>query len=417
MDGVELDRTTLKSPSHASWRTLQMGPPTATPSPTQNVPDRTSGLSLRRILSFLYHLSIALPRAPCFFDSKNATGSPSTRNMPPSGWHDPTPDRICLCVSFDWNVKPLSLNSSASLLAQALTRESLVLAAASAATWPGWMPLFFLVCILQIYALKSDCPNPEYITGMRPFNLSFWQNTAKPPVNTDPTLDIWYDFADSSTITLGTGTEITSVADKSTGSIKPANSTGGKRPKQSTNFQNGKNVAFFDGVNDLFTINPLDNFKAISGTSMMVVGKFNNADATNTMTQIGLNNAQRNECWLSIRNGVYQIGMGQGLATTSAAATTDFHIFTAVFDGTKTGNANRLKFRLDGVDTALTFSQNVSTATATDNPTWYFYIGTAFDESEDLNGYIGELLLYTRAINTTEMINTENYLKAKWGIT
>lgn len=255
--------------------------------------------------------------------------------------------------------------------------------------------------------------------NMMPFNFSFWQNTAKPPVNTDPTLEIWYDFSDNSTITLGTGTEINSVNDKSTGSIKPANSTGGKRPKQATSFQNGKNVAYFDGDNDLFTINPITNFQSVSGATMIMVCRFNNASATNTATQLGTTggqNAQRNECWLSIRSGDYQIGMATGLAKTSGVAiTTVFHIFAVVFDGSQTGNANRLKFRIDGVQKTLTFSQNISNAMGSDASV--FYIGETATATEDLDGYIGELLLYTRALNATEVLNTENYLKLKWGIT
>lgn len=251
---------------------------------------------------------------------------------------------------------------------------------------------------------------------MLPFSFSFWQVPAKPPVATDPTLEIWYDFADNSTISLGTGTEIVSVNDKSTGTVKPSNSTGGRRPKQVTAFQNGKNVAYFDGTNDLFTINPITNFQSISGATMIVVGRFNNAAATNTMTQLGTVSAQRNASWLSIRSGDYQIGMGQGLAKTSGVTiTTVFHIYTAVFDGTQTGNSNRLKFRIDGVEKGLTFSQNVSTTTSSD--TSVFYIGETADATEDLDGYVGELLLYTKALGATEILNTENYLKLKWGIT
>jgi hypothetical protein len=37
--------------------------------------------------------------------------------------------------------------------------------------------------------------------------------------------------------------------------------------------------------------------------------------------------------------------------------------------------------------------------------------------TEDLDGYVGELLLYTKTLNATEVQNTENYLKTKWGIT
>jgi hypothetical protein len=138
-------------------------------------------------------------------------------------------------------------------------------------------------------------------------------STIPPPVANDPTLEVWYDFSDNTTITLGTGTDINSVNDKSTGTVKPANSTGGKRPKQVTSFQNGKDVAYFDGDNDLFTINPITNFQSLTGATMIIVGRFNNASATNTLTQLGTNNAQRNANWLSIRSGDYQIGMGQGL--------------------------------------------------------------------------------------------------------
>lgn len=250
-------------------------------------------------------------------------------------------------------------------------------------------------------------------TGNRLSFLGTFLSTAAPPVSTDPTLEIWYDFSDLTTVTVS-GTDITSVSDKSTGTVKPANSTGGKRPKQSLNFQNGKAVSYFDGTNDLFTINPITNLQSLSGNSMIIVGKFNNASATNTMIQAGTNSQQRNAIWLSISGGVYKIGMGQGLATTSTSANTNFHIFTAVFDGTQTGNSNRVKLRIDGVEQTLSFSQNISTTTSSD--TSVVYIGETADATEDLDGYVGEILLYTKTLTPTEVSNTEAYLKNKWGI-
>lgn len=108
--------------------------------------------------------------------------------------------------------------------------------------------------------------------------------------------------------------------------------------------------------------------------------------------------------------------MGQGLATTSGVTLdTYFHIFTAVFDGTQTGNSNRLKFRVDGIEKTLSFSQNVSGTTSSD--TSVFYIGENADALEDLNGYVCESLLYTKPLTSTEITNTENYLKTKWAIT
>ncbi len=240
--------------------------------------------------------------------------------------------------------------------------------------------------------------------------------TISQPVAADPTLEIWYDFSDSATISLGSGTDITSVNDKSTGTVKPANSTGGKRPKQTVAYQNNLNVAYFDGDNDLFTVNPITNFQSISGNTMIVVGKFNNPSATNTMTQLGTTNSERNGLWLSINGGKYKIGMGQGLATTNyETVDTNFHIYTCVFDGTQTGDNNRVKFRIDGVERSLTFTQSVSATTSSD--TSVFYIGETASATEDLDGYVGEVLLYTKTLNSTELLNTENYLKNKWGIT
>lgn len=238
--------------------------------------------------------------------------------------------------------------------------------------------------------------------------------TPSPPVASDPTLEIWYDYSDNSTISLN-GNEIVSVDDKSTGTVKPSNSTGAKRPKQVTSYQNNLNVSYFDGDNDLFTINPITNFQSLTGATMIIVGKFNNPSATNTMTQLGSGSNQRNANWLGTNGGNYRVGMGQGLSNTSGVTiNTDFHILTSVFDGTQTGNSNRLKFRIDGTQTSLTFTQNISGTTNSD--TNVFYIGETASATEDLDGYIGEILLYTKALSFTEIVNTENYLHNKWGI-
>ena len=234
------------------------------------------------------------------------------------------------------------------------------------------------------------------------------------PIASDPTLEIWYDFSDNNTITFGTGTDIVEVNDKSTGTVKPANSTGGKRPKQQTSYQNGLSVSYFDGDNDVFTINPITNFQSLTGATMIVVGKFNVTGTTQTMTQLGTTGVQRNANWLGTTGGKYRVGMGQGLATTTTDVDTNFHIFTSVFDGTQTGNSNRLKFRIDSIERPLTFTQNVSGTTSSD--TSVFYIGETANAIEDLNGYIGEILLYTKTLNSTEIQNTEQYLKDKWNI-
>ena len=108
--------------------------------------------------------------------------------------------------------------------------------------------------------------------------------------------------------------------------------------------------------------------------------------------------------------------------TTLTNDTSNFHIYGFIFDGTQTGNANRLKFRYDRTDQTLTFTGTIGTTTGT--PAYMFFggdnrgsvgAGNALSGTY-MDGYIGEVLIFTRSLSASEITSTENYIKTKWNI-
>jgi hypothetical protein len=113
-------------------------------------------------------------------------------------------------------------------------------------------------------------------------------------------------------------------------------------------------------------------------------------------------------------SSTYTVGMASGSAVSDTLVDNEWHVHTLVFDGTQTGNSNRLKYRIDGYQRNLTFTNDVSSSTSPLGNSMLFGINA--DDTDYFKGYMGEVLLYTKALSTTEITNTENYLFTKWGM-
>lgn len=238
------------------------------------------------------------------------------------------------------------------------------------------------------------------------------------PVSTDPALTIWYD-AVASTYNPSSPTNetyITSWSDKSS-IAHDANTSGNTsvKPRYRTNIQNGKPALYFDGVNDTFTVNPITQLQSVAGYTYFLVGKTNTISANQIITVMKASGAgDVNELLLKIGStGVVTVGAATATAT-SLTTDTNFHIHTLVFDGSQTGNSNRLKHRVDGVEQTLTFTGTVG-ATANAGTT-SFFMGTDTANNNDFDGYLGEILVYTKTLSQTDIVGVEAYLKNIWGI-
>ena len=242
------------------------------------------------------------------------------------------------------------------------------------------------------------------------------------PSAADPNLQIWYDASDNTTmnqpgaVPTVDGTFITKWANKGLVSAKDANTTGptGNQPKYYNNIQNGKSCIYFDGTNDQFSVNPISLFSGSSATYIIGVKPSNKNNQT--ISILGSNNANFNELRFGISGSTWFIGNGGGTATTlNDVPDTNFHVISMLYDGTQTGNSNRLKMRVDGNDQTLYFNNSSSIATSMSAAPTYFYIGEDATGVGDYTGYIGEFVIYNKKLTSAEISLAENYLYTKWG--
>jgi hypothetical protein len=230
-----------------------------------------------------------------------------------------------------------------------------------------------------------------------------------------PSISLWYNATDGSAAQFGTqltdGAVVTQWIDL-TGAGHTANKSGGSsvKPSWQAAEQNGKGVVQFTAAEtDSLDINPIAWAQNLSGATVYVVARALTLDAT-VRTITTTNTGGYNISW----GGTYwRVGAagGTGQATSLSGDTSNYHIFGNIFDGTQTGNANRLKFRYDGVQQTLNFGAT-TVGTATNPAAAYMYFGT--DNTTYFNGFIGTIMIWTRALNTAECLQVESYLKTVW---
>ena len=242
-------------------------------------------------------------------------------------------------------------------------------------------------------------------------------------------LSIWYNASQSTTTVNGVVTNnfqaavvngsSTSAWTDLSGAGHPANVNGGvgKSPTYTIPIQNSLGAVTFASVNsNNLDVNPIAWAQSLPGFTIYVLARPTSLPATAfplTVTDQSLG------MWWNGTN--WSAGAASGVGTVSVTNdTTKFHIYGMVFNGAATGNANRLAFRYDKSATTLNFgATTVGTATGASAATFYF--GGANRNGSPLtgtfmNGYIGEVLIWTRALSTSEQSSVELYLNTKWGL-
>ena len=221
----------------------------------------------------------------------------------------------------------------------------------------------------------------HYMLGRIPGVIS---NIASIPNNV-----VWYDASNGSTtnfnVTLSDNDDVSQWKDKS-GTGHNANKSGNAsvKPNWRSNIQNGYGIIRFNGSSESLNINPITFMQSQSAFTMFVVAKATSLSGNRAL--VGTNTSG----YRIYFNGTnYQIATASGTGTSSVAGdTTNFHIFTVIFDGTATGNANRLKFRYDEQDQSLNFGAT-TVGTATNASATHFYIGV--DDTNSAGYWQGDI--------------------------
>lgn len=228
-------------------------------------------------------------------------------------------------------------------------------------------------------------------------------------------LQIWYDLSDAATVSTTSG-KITAIAGKGFASVHDANTSGAAaRPTYLTASKNSLNTADFDGNSDFLTVNPFTDFddSALGGIpayTMFVVCKF---DSTANQRLTETNATGTSDLGFGIdASGNYEYHVGGGTAH-GQAADTNWHIHSFVFDGAQ-ANGSELSARVDGTAVALTESSAIGD-TALAN-TSSVYIGSTPSGTLWFDGQMGEIIVFTRALNASEVGSVNTYLASKWAV-
>lgn len=234
-----------------------------------------------------------------------------------------------------------------------------------------------------------------------------------------PSINLWYNASAGSTAqfgsTLADGAVITSWVDL-TGSGHDANKAGSAtiKPSWQSGEINGLGVVQFTSTeSDSLDINPIAWAQSLPGSTIYVIAKANTLGNVSS-TIVSSDQNDYNISW----NGQYwqtRFAGGTGQATALVSDVTDYHVFGIIFDGSQTGNANRLKFRYDGVNQTLNFGAT-TVGTATSASGGYLYLGRDSGGTTYFNGCVATIMIFTRALNLSECIQVEQYLKNTWRV-
>lgn len=216
-------------------------------------------------------------------------------------------------------------------------------------------------------------------------------------------LVLWLDGDDASTITLETGVKV--WADKSGGSRNFTQDTLNSQPSYSSTL-NGKRVVSFNGT--AHQLNNLTNIINTANVTMFVVGQRNSGTFGGYITSMDNGGGGDVSPGILINFSNVAVRGDAGTLATAAGGFSGPSVITALLTGYApslyvNGSFVQSQAASPSVNTAL----NVKTS-----------IGTyRIQAANFLNGYIAEIICYTRALGTTERQRVERYLGRKWGLT
>lgn len=189
------------------------------------------------------------------------------------------------------------------------------------------------------------------------------------------------------------------------------NSTGLQKARYRTipTTKNGYGFVYFDGVSSCMTINPISDLKSQNKISFFIAGRILDDNGSIVGTEPSTNT----EMQLLTASGNYKLNFGTASATSSEARDNNWHVFSIIYDGTQSTNANKLKLRIDSNDISLTFSGTVPSSTSSTNDTITLgcqFGGTNFTEME-----IGAFFIFLgQDLTAVEIQNVENLLTNEW---
>ncbi len=260
-----------------------------------------------------------------------------------------------------------------------------------------------------------------------PTNILITEFDPSDPAN----LEMWFDADDTGTIATS-GSDLTQWNDKSGNGYHAQQGTGSRRPTSGTSTINGKNTISFNGSSDYLAISgkSYTNPSEVSGLSLFSVQRANNTGRNIVMSY------DRSEVFRytigddTLGNNGY-VGFDtsapgeifRDMRSTTLANGANGRLTGAQFDGATGAKSVYVDGQSTGTATAGgTHAPGSALGTGVDR---FGFIGTGseapgFDGATGpanlMQGDIGEILMYERALSYDETMQVNQYLAAKWGV-
>lgn len=241
-------------------------------------------------------------------------------------------------------------------------------------------------------------------------------------------VQLWLDADDSSSLftntncssggSPGDGASIACWADKSRNGN---NMISGSNPTYSLASINGKNSVFFNSSNSFLSSTHVNGFASENSSTAFFVARTAGAvSADATLLEGGDADSSSGMCYTAMgqlgflhRSPWGSSGGDNAYSTANSLSYNNTFLVSAIRDGSA------------GTQTAWTNGTSGSVLTSLAAPaqpagTMIFTLGRDGSKANgagyNLNGNIGEVILYNRALSSTERVSIENYLKSKWSI-
>ena len=222
-------------------------------------------------------------------------------------------------------------------------------------------------------------------------------------------LAMWLDAADTSTVTLDGSSNVSTWADKSGNGRDATQATTTRRPSYAATV-NGRPVITFDGVDDqlrssyvntgtemsVFMTFAKDAAGGTSNTFSRIFAMFDTVDTAdwNTLTGISYH-------WDRAGNVVRVMRNSLAIAPVTAPS---YGTFTTC------------GFRRNGTAITNWLAASTNTGTTASNTFSSTHVAVGGNNADGyMNGRIGEVIVYGRAVTDTEADTLIAYLKTKWG--
>jgi len=168
----------------------------------------------------------------------------------------------------------------------------------------------------------------------------------------------------------------------------------------------------FDGVDDYVDCPRITTFTNASQFSLCAWMKRSLSNSIVIIGQIvSLTDDVSFELW-SDGNAYFEVGNGTNSYGFVSNTGTSWQFLSMVFDGTQTGNSNRLKGYINNIQQSLTFNNTIPSSTGTVNAT--LSIGRYLTNYS--TGNIATTQIYNRALSTQEVLQNYNAQKSRFGL-